>query len=43
MVDDFGIKYMNKQDVDHLITSVRAKYPFKVDWEAKQYVGMHLK
>ena len=43
MVDDFGIKYANKQDVDHLIASVRTKYPFKVNWEAKQYIGMHLK
>ena len=43
VVDDFGIKYTNKQDVDHLIASVRAKYSFKVDWEAKQYIGMHHK
>ena len=43
VVDYFGIKYTNKNDVNHLITSVRAKYPFKVDWEAKQYICMHLK
>ena len=34
-VSDFGIKYTNKQDIDRLIASVRAKYLFKVDWDAK--------
>jgi len=43
VVDNFGIKYTQKDDVDHLITAVRAKYPFKVDWDAKQYVDIHLK
>ena len=43
VVDDFGIKYTQQADVDHLIAAVRDKYPFKVDWEAKQYVGIHLK
>jgi hypothetical protein len=42
VVDDFGIKYTNKDDVDHLIAAVRDKYPLKVDWDAKQYVGIHL-
>jgi hypothetical protein len=42
VVDDFGIKYTNKDDVDHLLAAVRDKYPLKVDWEAKQYVGIHL-
>ena len=35
VVNNFGIKYTNKQEVDHPIASVRAKYPFKADWEAK--------
>ena len=40
VVDDFAIKYVRKEDADHLIKCMNAKYPFKVDWEAKQYVSM---
>ena len=43
VVDDFAIKYTHKEDADHLIECMGAKYPFKVDWEAKQYIGIHLK
>ena len=43
VVDNFGIKYTSKNNVNHLIVSVRAKYPFKIDWNAKQYIDMHLK
>jgi hypothetical protein len=42
VVDDFAIKYVKKEDADHLIECMGAKYPFKVDWEAKQYIGIHL-
>ena len=42
VVDDFAIKYIHKEDADHLIECMGAKYPFKVDWEAKQYIGIHL-
>ena len=42
-VVDFGIKYTNQADVDHLINTFQEKYPFKVDWEAKQYIGIDLK
>ena len=43
MVDDFGKKYTNQADVGYLINAVRDKYPFRVDWEAKQYIGIQLK
>ena len=43
VVDDFGIKYTNKKDVGHLISIMRSKYKFKVDFDAKQYIGIHLK
>ena len=43
VVDDFAVCYTNKNDADHLIDSIRQKYPFKVDWEAKQYIGINLK
>ena len=41
VVDDFGIKYERQEDVDHLLKIMRLKYTFKVDMEAKQYIGIH--
>ena len=43
VVDDFGIMYTNKDDVNHLITILKGKYKFKVDFDTKQYIGIHLK
>ena len=43
VVDDFLIKYVNDTDLNHLITTMRAGYAFKVDADAKQYVGIALK
>ena len=42
MVDDFGIKYNKQEDVEHLTAAIREKYPLKIDWDAKQYVGITL-
>ena len=42
VVDDFAVRYKNKEDADHLIDCIREKYPFKVDWETKQYIGINL-
>ena len=42
VVDDFGIKYKNEEDVQHLISSLEEKYTMKVDMEAKQYIGIDL-
>ena len=35
VVDDYGIAYQRKEDVDHLIKIMREKYTFKVDFDAK--------
>ena len=43
VVDNFGIKYTNKDDVNHLIFIMRSKNKFKIDFDAKQYTGIHLK
>ena len=40
-VDDFGIKYYSKDDANHLITTLRAKYDCSVDWEGKNFCGLH--
>ena len=42
VVDDFGIKWTNKDDLDHLLNSLEKKYSMKVDMDAKQYVGIDL-
>jgi hypothetical protein len=43
VVDDFLIKYTNKEDLEHLQQAVGKHYKFKVDTDAKQYVGITLK
>ena len=43
VVDDFLIKYTLEEDLWHLPDTIKAHYKFKVDLEAKQYVGINLK
>ena len=42
VVDDFGIKWTKKEDLNHLIAALEQKYEMKVDMESKQYVGIDL-
>ena len=42
IVDDFGIKYTNKDDIDHLFAAIKDKYPLKIDWEGAKYLGIDL-
>ena len=41
-VDDFGVQYTTKQDVEHLITGLKKNYKLTVDWEGKRYCGIDL-
>ena len=43
VVDDFGIKYTNKDDIDYLIEAIKEKYPIKINWERSKYIGIDLK
>ena len=43
VVDDFGIKYTNEEDVKHLLSTIKAKYPVKVKMDSDQYIGITLK
>ena len=43
VVDDFGVKYTNKCDAEHLLSVLSAKYPMKADWTGTRYLGMSLK
>jgi hypothetical protein len=32
VIDDFGVKYIKKEDVDHLVASNKATYALTEDW-----------
>ena len=40
VVDDFGVKYTNKADADHLIKTIEKRYPITINWEPDFYLGM---
>ena len=41
-VNDFGVKYLHKHDVDHLITALQQHYKSSIDQEGKHYCGFNL-
>ncbi len=43
VVDDFGVKYTNQGDVDHLIGSLKKDYELTKDWDGDLYCGIKLK
>jgi hypothetical protein len=42
VVNDFGVKYVNKEDADHLVASIRATYSLTEDWSGNLYCGISL-
>lgn len=42
VVDDFGIRYTNRNDVDKLMQALSTKYKFKTDWSGSRYIGLTL-
>eukprot|EP00804_Cyclotella_cryptica_P030124 CCRYP_009529-RA/>CCRYP_009529-RA protein AED:0.40 eAED:0.40 QI:0/0/0/0.66/1/1/3/0/339 len=42
VVDDFGIKYIQKSDLDHLVHALQKYYDVTVDLEGKEYVKIEL-
>jgi hypothetical protein len=42
-VDDFTVKYVDKQHADHLRNALLCSYELTTDWEGKVYSGMTLK
>jgi hypothetical protein len=42
VVDDFGVKYVSKDDAQHLLDSIEANYPVKADWTGSKYIGIDL-
>jgi hypothetical protein len=43
VVDDFAVKYVGKQHVDHLRNALLRGYELTTDWAANIYSGMTLK
>ena len=43
VVDDFGIKYRNREDVEHLLTALRELFEITVDWTGSKYLGITLR
>jgi hypothetical protein len=42
VVDDFGIKYVGKRHLQHLIDALQNFYEITIDWEGKKYCGVSL-
>ena len=42
MVDDFVVKYINKEDTLYLERTIQAHYPMKSDWKGERYIGIDL-
>jgi hypothetical protein len=40
VVDDFGICYTNKDDVDHLLHALQQHYTISTDWSGTSYCGL---
>ncbi len=43
VVDDFGVKYVGKAHVEHLIRCIKEKYEVTEDWTGDLYCGITLK
>jgi hypothetical protein len=43
IVDDFAVKYVNKQHAEHLRNALLCTYELATDWTATVYSGMTLK
>jgi hypothetical protein len=43
VVDNFGMKYMCQEHINHLIMCIKEKYELTEDWDSDLYCGIHLK
>ena len=42
IVDDFAVKYLSKDDANHLLDALKTKYEVEEDWDATLYSGMSI-
>lgn len=43
VVDDFGVKYIDKNHAEHLVAALRDLYEVTLDWDGTRYLGLTLK
>ena len=43
VVDDFGVKYTDRRDVEHLLEALQTAYKVSIDWDGERYCGLILK
>ena len=41
-VDNFGIKYVGRQHINHLLNAIKKDYKVSEDWNGKLYCGIQL-
>ena len=41
-VDDFGVRYVEKKDAQHLVDTLQEHYNITTDWEGATYCGLDL-
>jgi hypothetical protein len=42
VVDDFGVKYVDRSQVEHLVTTLEKYYKVSTNWTGTRYVGLTL-
>ena len=41
-VDDFGVKYLTKDDAQHLITNLQRSYDITIDYSGRNFCGLDI-
>ncbi len=42
VVDDFSVKYVRREHIDHLMHILQEHYQVKADWTGTRYIGIHM-
>ena len=42
VVDEFGVKYVGKENTDHLIQALKKQYTIFIDWNDSLFCGLHI-
>jgi hypothetical protein len=42
VVDDLGIKYIGRENAEHLMTSIKKNYDISSDWTGSAYRGLKI-
>jgi hypothetical protein len=42
VVDNFGVKYMGRENAEHLMDLLRKIYSITADWTGSKYIGLTL-